>query len=196
MLFRSWWFYPSANSTVNDKYVVYNYAEDTWYYGNLGRTAWLDTALRDYPQAATYSYNIVEHENGNDDNTTSTPTPIEALIASAEFDIDDGHNFGFVWRVLPDLTFRNSTGTNTPQALLTLIPMQNSGSGYTSPRSVGGSSEATVQRIATAPVEEFTGQVYIRVRGRQMVFKISSDGLGTAWQLGAPRIDIRPDGRR
>ena len=191
-----WWFYPSANSTVNDKYVVYNYAEDTWYYGNLGRTAWLDTALRDYPQAATYSYNIVEHENGNDDNTTSTPTPIEALIASAEFDIDDGHNFGFVWRVLPDLTFRNSTGTNTPQALLTLIPMQNSGSGYTSPRSVGGSSEATVQRIATAPVEEFTGQVYIRVRGRQMVFKISSDGLGTAWQLGAPRIDIRPDGRR
>jgi len=191
-----WWFYCSNNSTVVDKYVVYNYLEDVWYYGTMGRTAWLDTGLRNYPVAATYSYNIVNHELGNDNNETSASLPIESYVASAEFDIDDGHNFGFVWRLLPDLTFRGSTTSNTPQVTISLIPMQNSGSGYYNPRSEGGSDQASVQRIATVPVEEFTGQVYIRVRGRQMVFKVSSDQLGTAWQLGAPRIDIRPDGRR
>jgi hypothetical protein len=191
-----WWFYCSNNSTVVDKYVVYNYLEDVWYYGTMGRTAWLDTGLRNYPVAATYSYNIVNHELGNDDNETSASLPIESYVASAEFDIDDGHNFGFVWRLLPDLTFRGSTTSNTPQVTISLIPMQNSGSGYYNPRSEGGSDQASVQRIATVPVEEFTGQVYIRVRGRQMVFKVRSDQLGTAWQLGAPRIDIRPDGRR
>ena len=191
-----WWFYCSNNSTVVDKYVVYNYLEDVWYYGTMGRTAWLDTGLRNYPVAATYSYNIVNHELGNDNNETSASLPIESYVASAEFDIDDGHNFGFVWRLLPDLTFRGSTTSNTPQVTISLIPMQNSGSGYYNPRSEGGSDQASVQRIATVPVEEFTGQVYIRVRGRQMVFKVRSDQLGTAWQLGAPRIDIRPDGRR
>jgi len=191
-----WWFYCSNNSTVVDKYVVYNYLEDVWYYGTMGRTAWLDTGLRNYPVAATYSYNIVNHELGNDNNETSASLPIESYVASAEFDIDDGHNFGFVWRLLPDLTFRGSTTSNTPQVTISLIPMQNSGSGYYNPRSEGGSDQASVQRIATVPVEEFTGQVYIRVRGRQMVFKVESTQLGTAWQLGAPRIDIRPDGRR
>ena len=191
-----WWFYCSANSTVIDKYVVYNYAEDIWYYGTMGRTAWLDSGLRDFPLAATYSYNLVNHESGNDDNETGTPVAIAASIGSSEFDIDDGHNFGFVWRVIPDVTFRNSTGDLTPQCTMTLLPMRNSGSGFNIPQSAAGSSSATIQRIATAPIEEFTGQVYIRVRGRQLIFKVSSERLGTTWQLGAPRIDIRPDGRR
>lgn len=191
-----WWFYCSAGSTVVDKYVVYNYAEDIWYYGTLGRTAWLDSGLRDYPLAATYTRNLVNHEQGVDDNETGTPLPIEASIGSSEFDIDDGHNFGFVWRVIPDLTFRGSTGSETPQCTMTLIPLVNSGSGYTDPRSTAGTSSATIQRIATAPVEEFTGQLYIRVRGRQMIFKVESNRLGTTWQLGAPRLDIKSDGRR
>ena len=191
-----WWFYCSAGSNTVDKYVVYNYLEDIWYYGNMARTAWVDSGLRDYPLAATYSYNLVNHEQGVDDNETGTPAPINALIGSSEFDIDDGHNFGFIWRVLPDLTFRGSTAGTTPQCTMTLIPYQNSGSGPNNPQSTAGTSNATIQRIATAPVEEFTGQVYIRVRGRQLIFQMESDQLGTAWQLGAPRIDIKPDGRR
>ena len=191
-----WWFYCSANSEAIDRYVVYNYSEDIWYYGTMARTAWLDSGLRDFPLAATYTYNLVNQEQGNDDNETGTPAAIAASIGSSEFDIDDGHNFGFVWRVIPDLTFRNSTGDLTPQCTMTLLPMRNSGSGFNDPQSVAGSSSATIQRIATAPIEEFTGQVYIRVRGRQLIFRIESNRLGTAWQLGAPRIDIRADGRR
>lgn len=191
-----WWFYCSANSNVIDRYVIYNYVEDIWYYGNMARTAWLDSGLKAYPIAATYLNNLVEHENGVDDNSTATPQPISASIGSSEFDIDDGHNFGFIWRLLPDITFRNSTGTNTPQVTMTLLPMQNSGSGVNTPASEGGSNTSTVQRIAVATIEEFTGQVYIRVRGRQIIFKCESNQLGTQWQLGAPRIDIKPDGRR
>jgi hypothetical protein len=191
-----WWFYCSAGSYTVDKYVVYNYAEDIWYYGLMGRTAWLDSGLRDYPLAATYAYNLVNHEEGVDDNITGTPVAIAALISSSEFDIEDGHNFGFIWRVLPDMTFRDSDGDLTPQATMTLIPMQNSGSGANNPRSTAGTSNATIQRIATAPIEEFTGQVYIRVRGRQLIFQMESNRLGTQWQLGAPRIDIKTDGRR
>ena len=191
-----WWFYPSAGSNVVDKYVVYNYVEDVWHYGTLGRTAWLDSGLRDYPLAATYSYNLVNHEEGVDDDETGTPVGIYAYIGSAEFDIDDGDHYGFVYRMLPDLTFRGSTGDLTPQAVMTLIPMRNSGSGPNVPASAGGSDNATIQRIAQATIEEFTGQVYIRVRGRQMILKFESTQLGTQWQLGAPRIDIKVDGRR
>jgi hypothetical protein len=191
-----WWFYCSANSTVVDKYVVYNYVEDIWYYGTMARTAWLDSGLRDYPLAATYSRNLVDHELGVDDNETGTPAPIAASIGSSEFDIDDGHNLGFVWRVIPDLTFRGSTGSQAPQCTMTLIPLVNSGSGYTDPRSTANTSSAGIQQTASAPVEEFTGQLYMRVRGRQMIFKVESARLGTTWQLGAPRIDIKSDGRR
>ena len=191
-----WWFYCSSDSTVIDKYVVYNYVEDIWHYGTMGRTAWLDSGIRDYPLAATYSLNLVNHELGVDDNETGTPAPIAAFIGSSEFDIDDGHNFGFIWRVLPDLTFRGSTGGLSPQCTVTLIPYQNSGSGPNDPLSTANTSSATIARTSSAPVEEFTGQVYIRVRGRQIIFQIESNRLGTTWQLGAPRIDIKTDGRR
>jgi hypothetical protein len=190
-----WWFYCSANSTAIDLYVIYNYSEDVWSYGTLGRTAWLDSGLRDHPIAATYSYNLVDHEQGNDDNQTGTPAAINAIIGSAEFDIDDGDHFGFVWRMLPDITFRGSTAAS-PQVTMTLIPMQNAGSGYNNPISLGGNQNATVTRTSTSVIEQFTGQVYVRVRGRQMIIQVESTQLGCAWQLGSPRIDIKQDGRR
>ena len=193
-----WWFYCSQNSTEIDRYVIYNYAENqgagVWYYGSLGRTAWSDSGLRPYPQATTYSYNVVNHELGVDNKETGTTTAINAYIETSEFDIEDGHNLGFVYRIIPDITFVGSE-TASPQVTMTLIPMMNSGSGYNSPQSVSGSSFATVTRTATVPIEQFTGQIYVRVRGRQMIFKIESDQIGCNWQLGAPRIDIRPDGR-
>jgi hypothetical protein len=191
-----WWFYCSAGSITANRYVVYNYLEKVWYYGTMERTAWLDSGINNYPLAATYSYNLVNHEFGVDDKTTGTTAAISAYISSSEFDIDDGHNFGFVYRVLPDLTFRSSTAGTSPQITMTLIPLANSGSGYNDPQSQGGTNSATVARIASVPVEEFTGQVFIRVRGRQMLFRVESSQIGTAWQLGAPRIDIKVDGRR
>ena len=189
-----WWYYCSAGSTTVNRYVVYNYFEKAWYYGTLARTAWLDSGLRDYPLAATYSQNLVNHEQGLNDNQTGTTAPISAYISSSEFDIGDGHNFGFVWRMLPDLTFENSTNTPTgavPQITMTLYGLANSGSGSTSSASANVSSSSTY--VIT---EEFTGQIYTRMRGRQMILKIESNQINTAWQLGAPRIDIRQDGRR
>jgi hypothetical protein len=190
-----WWFYPSEGSTVVNTYVVYNYIEKVWYYGFLGRTAWLDSGLLTNPFAATYSKNLVNHEVGINDNTLSTPQPIEAYVSSAEFDIDDGYKVGFVWRVLPDITFRGST-SNNPSVVMTLRPMQNSGSGYNDPESLGGVSNASVTRTATLPIEQFTGQINTRVRGRQLVMEVRSTDLDVQWQLGSPRLDIRPDGRR
>ena len=198
---EAWWFYCSAESTVIDKYVIYNYIENARYYGTMGRTAWLDTGLRDYPVAATYSYNLVNHEYGVDDNTTGTPAAIAASITSAQFDIGDGNNFAFVWRMLPDLTFRGSTDGTTPALTMQLLPLQNSGSGYNDPKSVGGTSTDASEAVTatqTYPIDldTYNGQVYIRIRGRQMSMRITSNQIGTQWQLGSPRIDIRPDGRR
>ena len=189
-----WWFYCSSGTTNIDRYVVYNYMENIWYYGTMARTAWFDAGLRDYPQAATYSNNLVNHEFGNDDNVSGIPSAINAYIESAEFDIQDGHNIGFVYRVLPDITFTGST-TDNPQVTMSLIPMMNSGSGYNNPQSLAGQSYAAVARTSTTTIEQFTGQVYVRVRGRQMIFKVESSDLGSAWQLGSPRIDIKQDGR-
>ena len=191
-----WWFYCSRNSTVIDKYVVYNYVEDIWYYGTMGRTAWIDADIRPNPTAATYLNNLVNHEDGVDNRETDTPQPIHAYIETSEFDMQDGDDFLFVRRVLPDITFRGSTGASSPQALLTLKPLRNSGSGYTNPASVGGNDSANVTRISQVPIEEFTGQVFIRARGRQFVFRLESNQVGTTWQMGAMRFDIQPDGKR
>jgi hypothetical protein len=193
-----WWFYCSESSTTVDRYVIYNYQEKIWYYGTMARTAWLDSGLRDYPIAATYqpnnTGNLVEHENGLNDNATGTEVALDAYISSSEFDISDGHKFGFVWRVLPDLTFGDSTNTSAnalPAVTMTLYGLANSGSGTTS------SANGTVTKGSTYVItEEFTGQIFTRMRGRQMIFKIGSNQINTQWQLGAPRIDIRPDGRR
>ncbi len=204
-----WWFYCSAGSTTIDRYVVYNYAEKIWYYGTMARTAWVDASVvQDVPMAADYNNRLLVHETGCDDGSTSTPVGFEAYITSSEFDIDDGHNFGFVWRVLPDITFTGSTTPlpAQPSVELSLLTLQNSGSGYTrgvdpvatdaSDMSVAGSNAFPVARVATTTVERFTEQVNIRIRARQMAIKVASDGLGVQWQLGVPRIDIRSDGRK
>ena len=194
-----WWFYPSTGSTLIDKYVVYNYLEKIWYYGTMERSAWLDSGLRGFPLAAIYdpstsTGNLVNHESGLNNNATGTTVAIDAYISSSEFDIGDGHNFGFIWRVLPDLTFEDSTNTPTgdvPSVTMTLYGLANSGSGVTS------TAAQPVAKSSTYVItEQFTGQIYTRLRGRQMIFKIGSNQINTAWQLGAPRIDIRPDGRR
>jgi hypothetical protein len=190
-----WWWYCSSDSNVSDRYVVYNYLEQVWYYGTMNRTAWLDSGLRNYPLAATYSNNLVNHEQGVDDNETATTVAIPAYVSSAQFDLEDGHQFAFIWRILPDITFDGSE-VGSPSATMTLLPLQNSGSGYNSPASVGGSNSAGVTRTATLPVEEFTGQIFTRVRGRQLAIKVESSDVGVTWQLGSPRIDMRSDGRR
>jgi hypothetical protein len=197
-----WWFYCSANSITIDRYVIYNHIEQLWYYGSLSRTAWLDSGLRDYPMAATYNHVIVNHEQGIDDNEGANPLPIGGYIQSGEFAIGDGNRFMFVWRMLPDITFAGSTAPS-PTVTMSLFPLANSGSGYNDPdpgnlnqQSVSQTSFANVVRSVSVPVEKFTGEIRTRVRGRQMALRIESDQLGTSWQLGAPRIDMRPDGRR
>ena len=190
-----WWFYPSAGSTTIDRYVIYNYLEGIWYYGNMARTAWQDAAESGLPIAATYSSNIVLHEKGIDDGITATLTAIDSYILSSEFDVDDGHKFAFVWRVIPDISFEGST-TSSPSVDMTLLPLRNSGSGYITPASEGGVNTLPSVRTATAPVEVYTDQLYLRVRGRQMSIKVESSALGVQWQLGSPRIDMRVDGRR
>jgi hypothetical protein len=194
-----WWFYCPATSTTVQRYVIYNYLEKIWYYGTMERTAWLDVGTLPFPIATLYNSNtstglLLNHEDGLNDDIQDIPLPINAYISSSEFDIDDGYQFGFVWRILPDLTFESSnlslTGAS-PQVTMTLYGLQNSGSGVTS------SAGASVLKGSTYVItEEFTGQIYTRLRGRQMIFKVESNQVNTAWQLGAPRIDIRPDGRR
>lgn len=257
-----WWLYPSADSDTNNRYVIYNYLERIWYYGNINRSFWSDHSQRNNPIAAfsiqkgylatainssvttisltdatTYpnsgtvqidsekifytaksgstltgcvrgydgttaasheQYTLVYlnvpnqvllHEIGNDDASVTPSLPIEAFIETSDFDIQDGQSFGYVWRMLPDLNFTGSTGTS-PSVTLTVRPRQNSGSNYTS------ADSPVVTRTATIPVQQYTGQVYTRVRGRQMAFRVDSTNLGVAWQMGMMRLDVRPDGRR
>ena len=192
-----WWYYVSKSSagTAVDKYIIYNYLDRVWYYGSLGRTAWMQTGTQPYPIAADYNGRLLYHENGTDDNSTATTLPIDAYVQSSDFDIGDGHNFGFVWRILPDVNFNGST-TNQPSVTMTVKPRENSGTAY---GQADNPQVQSSQNYTVAPqytVQQFTGQVYTRLRGRQMAFRIESTGVGVAWQLGSPRIDIRPDGRR
>ena len=194
-----WWFYVSNDtegSTVIDKYVIFNYLDQVWYFGSMSRTAWLDSSLQSYPIATDYNNRILFHESSVNDNATSATLPITAYIQSSDFDIGDGHNFGFVWRILPDLNF-NGSNVDSPSVTMTVKPRQNSGTAYgaaDSPKVQSSNVYSNTQNFYN--IQEFTGQVYTRIRGRQMAFKIESNTVGVAWQLGAPRIDIRPDGRR
>jgi hypothetical protein len=191
-----WWFYCSNNSNTVDRYVIYNYLERTWAYGNMNRTAWLDSGLRQFPMAAYEAGNrVLYHESNVDDVSGLSPVPIEAYIQSSDFDIGDGHNFGFVWRILPDITF-NGSNVNQPVVTMTVRPRRNSGTPYGLADSPPVPSAQNYSNRGTYDVQEFDGQVYTRLRGRQMSFRIESTTLGVAWQLGTPRIDIRPDGRR
>lgn len=181
------WFYSSSSSQENDSYVVYNYGEQVWYYGSLSRTAWLDRGIRPFPQSTgvesdPYLYN---HENGNDNDGTA----IDAYVESSQFDIGEGETFSFVDRLIPDVTFSGSTEAN-PAAIFTIKARNFPGSSYDQ------SQDNTTTRTSTVPVEQFTNQSFVRVRGRSVALKISSDAVGVQWRLGVPRLNIRSDGRR
>jgi hypothetical protein len=190
-----WWFYCSSNSNAVDKYVIYNYLDRVWYFGSMSRTAWLDSGIRRYPMAASYENRVLYHESAVDDVSGLSPVPIDAYIQSSDFDIGDGHNFGFVWRILPDVNF-NGSNVDNPVVKMTVKPRQNSGTPYGQAESPAVQSYDNYGVSREYNIQKFDGQVYTRLRGRQMAFRIESDTLGTAWQLGTPRIDIKPDGRR
>jgi len=190
-----WWFYCSKGSTKIDKYIIFNYVESTWAYGSMARTTWLDTPLRRQPVATGYDGLLINHELGTDDGITNPPQPIPSFIQSADVNIDNGQHYGFVWRIVPDLTFDGSTAGN-PTVDFTVRPRSNPGADY------GPSADPTVSSLnnysgsQVYTVQRFTEIVYLRVRGRQMALRVSSDALGTHWQLGVPSIDLRQSGRR
>lgn len=184
-----WWFYPSANSDVLDRYVVYNYEQNIWYYGSIARSAWIDRGVVGFPIAAGLDGYLYYHENGFDDGSTSPASAINAYIESSQFDIADGNNFSFVSRLIPDITFRNSSAAS-PSVVFTMKARNFPGGAY-----LQDDSE-TVTKTASVPVEQFTNQVYVRLRGRSMALKVESLTKGIGWRLGSPRIDVRPDGRR
>lgn len=190
-----WWFYCSAGSTEIDRYVIYNHLEKIWSYGDLDRTAWLDSPLRASPMATGYNGQLIYHESGVDDGTTNPPSPIASFCQSADINIGDGHNYGFGYRMIPDVTFNGST-VNNPSVTFTLRPRQNPGSNYSTSATPTVTSTQNYQSTRNYEVQQFTEIVYVRVRGRQMAFRISSSTLGVQWQLGVPSLDIRPDGRR
>jgi hypothetical protein len=184
-----WWFYPSKSSTTNDRYVVYNYQEKVWYYGTLARTAWVDRGINQYPIAAGTDNKLYYHEFGQDDGSTNPASAIEASIESSQMDIGEGDKFCLVRKVIPDVTFRDSTN-ETPAVSMTMKTRNFPGVTFNE------TSSNTVTQSVSSPVELFTEQVHVRLRGRSFAFKIESDATGIMWRLGTPRIEIRPDGRR
>lgn len=184
-----WWFYPSSDSSENDSYVVYNYTQRVWYYGRLARTAWLDRDLLSYPLGASTDNYLYYHENGFDDGSQNPPVALQPYIESSVVDIGDGDQFMFATRVIPDLTFRNSTNVS-PTATLTMKARNFPGGAYFA------SDADPVTKTASLPVEQFTNQLFVRLRGRSMSLRIESNQTGVAWRLGDPRLDLRTDGRR
>ena len=176
-----WWFYPTANSQVNDAYVVYNHLEKIWYYGTIHRTAWLDSPVREYPQAVG-DYKLYNHELGTNDDTL----PLLANIASSDFDLVDGDQFILTKRIIPDISFSGSTAS-TPTATMYIKPRNFPGNVYTNTES---------QPVIETSVDVYTEQIFMRARARQMAIEIASTDLNVQWQLGSPRLDGRPDGRR
>ena len=182
------WFYPSLSSLENDSYVTYNYADKAWTYGIMSRTAWLDRGVLAYPLAAATDGYLYYHEYGTDDGSTNPSTALNSYIQSSPFDLGNGDSFAFIRRIIPDLTFVNST--NNPSATMTLKMQNFPGSNYSQ------SKNGSVTQSATIPVEQFTEQMFLRLRGRQATFRVSANQLGTKWILGTPRIEIQSDGRR
>lgn len=179
-----WWFYPTADSAVNNAYVIYNHLERIWYYGTIERTAWNDSPLRKYPQAANNGI-IYNHEEGVDDDVL----PMSAYIQSSDYDITDGENFMLIKRIIPDVDFGGSDLNINANPSVTM---------YMRPRNFPGSNFGTSpnEQVITANIDQYTNQIFLRARARQMAFKISSENLGVQWQLGSPRVDGRPDGKR
>ena len=186
-----WWFYCSSSATEIDRYVVYNYGQQVWYYGTLVRTTWNDRAsgLRSFPQATGTDFYLYDHENGLDDFSTGSRVAINAFVESSDFDIGDGQQFMLLNRILPDLSFNGSTAAN-PAALFTIRSRDFGGDTFTE------SPSDSAIRTATSPVEQYTDKIDLRARGRQMSIRVENTATEVKWRLGAPRIDVRPDGRR
>lgn len=184
-----WWFYPSTNSTENDSYVVYNYEQRIWYYGSVPRTAWQDRNVLGYPLAVSPDGYVYYHENGLDDGSVNPPAALVPHIESSVIDMGDGDQFMFATRIIPDLTFRNSTNV-APTATLTLKARNFPGGAYFA------SDIDPVTKTSTLPVEQFTNELFVRLRGRSMSLRIESNQTGTTWRLGDPRVDLRTDGRK
>jgi hypothetical protein len=176
-----WWFYPSADSTENDRYVVYNYQEQVWYYGNMARTCWVDRGIAQYPIAASTDNYLYNHEFGFDDGSVSPAGPITAYVSSSPMDMGDGQQFTFLSRLIPDVGFRNSSA---PVPLLDITTR------------VRNYSNGNYLRTVTSQIGDDTEQINLRLRGRQFSIQVQSDDTGVAWRLGSLRYDMRPDGRR
>ena len=183
-----WWFYPCESSGECDRYVVYDYGQNVWHFGTLGRTVWLERGVFGYPIAAGSDNRLYYHEIGVNDGSTNPPSAISSYAESSEFDLDDGYQYMFVSKVIPDVTFRGSEGA--PQATITLTARNFPGS------PLGDDESGAVVRTATVPVEQFTEQNFVRLRGRSIRFKIEANQYNTAWKLGSPRLGVRPDGRK
>lgn len=187
--FEVWWFYPSANSSGNDRYVVYNYAENVWYYGSLPRTAWVDRGIISNPLAASIDGYLYEHEVGFDDGSVFPPVAIPAYVTSSPIDIGDGDQFMFIDRMIPDLSFENTTIAD-PSVTFGLTVQNYPYGAYSA------SNSGTFTRTQTSPVTLATELLFYRLRGRQLVLQVASTGIDMTWRLGSPRISLRPDGRR
>jgi hypothetical protein len=183
-----WWFYSSANSETNDRYVVFNYSDNTWFFGSLDRTAWDAGGVSGFPIAASPDGNIYFQENGISDGSTNPPSPLNSFVESSGIDVGDGDQFMSVKRIIPDVGFRNSTGT--PLVTFTLNARTYPGSGTTQTES------GNTVRTSSTPLEKYTNQIDVRLRGRSVSLRVESNEVNTQWRLGTPRIDIRPDGRR
>ena len=184
-----WWFYPSSDSSENNRYVIYNYGEKLWYYGTLARTTWVDRGINSNPLAAGTDNFLYNHELGLDDGSTSPDTAITARITSSQLDLGDGESFAFIRRIIPDVTFDGST-SDSPAVNFTLKTRNFPGGPYTT------TNTNAVTRSATVPVEQFTTQAHVRLRGRSFTLELESTIAKTQWRLGAPRVEVRPDGRR
>lgn len=194
------WFYPSQSQGGTpgqreiDRYVVYNHIEQVWYYGTMARTAWIDRRGHTTPRSVSPEGYLYNQESGYDDGSTSPASPINAYIQSSPVEIQDGENFLFVNRVIPDLTFRNSTTHNGEQPVVkfTIKPQDYPGA------AIGAGDERNVQRnsSATLKVNRFTNQVFTRLRARSVALRVESDETGVSWRLGTPRLEMRQDGRK
>jgi hypothetical protein len=189
------WLYPSDTNSVvnggngqNDKYVIYNYNEQLWYYGTINRDAWLDRGLREFPMATGSNY-LYNHEKGYDDDGSA----LAASIESSQIDIGDGDRFAFISRLIPDLTFNGSAADN-PSVNITVEGRNFPGGDYL--QSDTSAVTRTAVSTSTVPFEQWTNKADIRVRGRSFNFLIASSDTGVRWRLGSPRVDARPDGRR
>lgn len=184
-----WWLYPSANSTENDRYVIYNYEQRIWYYGVMPRTAWVDRGIRGYPLAVSPDGYLYYQENGLNDGSVTPAVALNAFVESSAVDMGEGDAFMFATRIIPDITFRNSTAIS-PVATLTIKARNFPGGAYF------GQEDDPVTKTSSLPVEQFTTQLYTRLRGRSLSLRVESNLLGVAWRLGDPRIDVRSDGRK